>query len=153
MRNSLIVAALGLFLCFPLRAQTPLPYQQIVQYQKTAQTALQSQASQEGKDCPNAASMYDVNTCMRRVADQTNRDFDLFYQSLLSIISSNQDSADRLKKAEDQWMQYRQLTCDAIFDFYKPGTIAPSAQMQCEVQLTRSRMRDLEAIYHTPLHN
>jgi uncharacterized protein YecT (DUF1311 family) len=122
------------------------------QLQAAARAALQSQMSQEGKDCPDARTQYDQNTCIGQVLAATNHDFEIFYQNLLFQLAPNPSNQENLKRAQKQWEAYREDTCNAIDELYKGGTIRSSAVTGCEVQLTRSRMRDLNNIYATVLH-
>jgi uncharacterized protein YecT (DUF1311 family) len=133
--------------CSVAATQTP------AQYQEAAKKAFQSEIAQEGKDCANASTTYDENMCIGKVSDTTEQHFDTFYQNLLSLLAADPNNQARLKAAQTTWLKYRDESCSAISDFYKGGTIRPSAVVRCQIALTRSRMRDLNNLYYIPLHN
>jgi uncharacterized protein YecT (DUF1311 family) len=147
LRNSQIAGLVVLLGHAASGAQSP------AQYQKAASAALQSQLSREGKDCPGAHTTYDDNMCIGKVVEATHSDFDTFYRNLQLLLAVDSANANKLTQAQEQWLQYRKQTCDAIDELYRGGTIRPSAVMRCDIQITRSRMRDLDSIYYTVLHN
>lgn len=55
------------------------------------------------------------------------------------------------------WDKYRAITCDAMVRVYDlgtvkhPGSTEPNAQTRCLITLTRSRMKDLKALYEPSL--
>jgi len=128
-------------------AQGPL------QYQKAAQSALQNQRSREGKDCMDARTTADENNCIANSLALTQHDFDVFYHNLLSLLGPESTNREKLNDAQSQWERYRDKTCEAVGDLYSGGTIQPSAIIRCRIELLRSRMRDLDAVYHSVLHN
>jgi uncharacterized protein YecT (DUF1311 family) len=126
---------------------------QAKRYQDAAQTALQSQLSKEGKECAEAANTYEQNLCLDKAESRTEHDFDVFYQNLLALLNGESADQQKLKEAQAQWTQYKDKTCDAIDALYKGGTIRSLAVMRCEIEITRSRMRDLDYLYETILHH
>jgi uncharacterized protein YecT (DUF1311 family) len=138
---------LSALLLLPVRAQLP------DSYQKNAQTALQSQVSQIGKDCPDAKTTIEENGCIGGVGKKTKADFEAFYASLRALLSQKADAVSQLADSQDQWERYAQKACNAIDSFSQGGTIRFSAGEKCRIQLTRSRMQDLNALYNTTLHH
>ena len=122
-------------------------------YQKAAQAALQAQISREGKDCLDARTTADENNCLANAATMTQHDFDAFYGNLLSLLGSESANQQKLDEAQVQWVRYRDKTCEAIGYLYSGGSIQSSAITRCRIELIRSRMHDLDSVYHTILHN
>jgi uncharacterized protein YecT (DUF1311 family) len=143
------------FLCsllFHLELRT-LPAQSPQSDQSKAQAALHSQVSQIGKDCPNAKNTVEENSCIATVLQQTNSDFAVYYGRLRSLLRQSGEAAQQLDESQEEWEHYAQKACDAIDSFYREGTIRTSAVASCRIQLRRSRMRDLDALYYMPLHH
>jgi uncharacterized protein YecT (DUF1311 family) len=124
-----------------------------VTYQKAAGVALQSQLSKQGKDCPDAQTTRDMNACLAEVERTTKNDFETFYRNLGLLLESDETGLKKLQGSQDKWNEYAASACDAIDYLYREGSIRPSAVMACEIQLRRSRMQDLDLLYHTILHN
>ncbi len=131
----------------------PSLFGQVQKFQKDAQSALLSQQAKEGKDCLDAGTTYGENICIGKVEALTKQDFDRFYNSLVSLLAPEASNIKKLEDAQAAWVQYRAKSCDAIGHLYEGGTIRPSAVAGCEIALMRSRMRDLDNIYYTVLHN
>jgi uncharacterized protein YecT (DUF1311 family) len=137
-----------LFAILLLPAQAQLPDS----YRKSAQAALQSQVSQIGRDCPDAKTTIEVNGCILAVGKKTKADFETFYESLRALLGQNADAVSQLAGSQDQWESYTQKACNAIDSFFQGGSLRFSAAERCRIQLTRSRMQDLNALYYTTLH-
>lgn len=140
-----------LLLCFVLmrgvRAQEP------ASTQKAAATALQFEIAQMGKDCPEANDTLTANHCLAAVEAKTNADFRTFYDSLQSLLRSDFEAAAELNESQAQWEKYSASACEAISAFYLTASIRASAVARCHIQLARSRMQDLDALYNTTLHH
>ena len=131
----------------------PLSAQDRVSDQKKAQTALQDEVKQIGKDCPNTETTIEINSCIAEVERKTKLHFEAFYESLRSLLVLGSEAANQLDSSQAQWEKYRKQACDAIDSFYSGGTIRLSAATSCEIQLMRSRMQDLDVLYSSVLHN
>lgn len=127
--------------------------QQAASYQNGARGALYAEASHEGKDCPDAKTTSEENTCIAKVLTTTQNDFEIFYENLSALLGPMTANPQKLKEAQEQWLKYREKTCDAISFLYKGGSIQPSAATRCQIALTRSRMHELDSIYYSVLHN
>jgi len=119
--------------------------------QNKAKAALRSQVSQIGKDCPDAKTTIEGNSCYSMVEQQTRTDFAAFYGSLHSLLQGS-PAIGQLDSSQEEWEHYAQKACDAIDSFYHDGTIRLSAVLICRIQLRRSRMQDLDVLYSAPLH-
>ena len=119
-----------------------------VECQKAANAAFAAEAARIGKDCRGARNQREDTACEREAADTTERNLSDFYTALEGIVGS-----DALSGSHQAWLTYRKRQCDAIFAFYGRGTIAPSAQIRCQIALARSRMRDLDGLFDVQLHH
>ena len=122
-------------------------------YQNRAATALQFETGQIGKDCRDAKNTLESNSCLSAVVEKTKSNFRVFYESLHSLLNPDPDAARQLETSQAQWEKYSTSACDAIDAFYRSGSIRASAVTACHIQLTRSRMHDLDVLYNTTLHH
>jgi uncharacterized protein YecT (DUF1311 family) len=116
--------------------------------QQIAKSAFDAEMARVGRDCLTAQNQREENSCQQAAESTTARNYAAFSTAVEAIIGDT-----IWRKANDAWTLYRKRQCDAVFDFYSPGTIAPSARSRCMVEVTRSRMRDLNSLYETPLHH
>src|SRR5689334_9580204 len=137
----------SLFLVAASRAPHPPPAVQPrcgtpVACQKAANAAFEAESARIGKDCGGALNQREETLCLRQAADTTERNLSTFYIALEGIVGNQ-----TLRDSQQAWLSYRKRQCDAIFTFFGRGTIAPSAQIRCEMALARGRMRDLETLF------
>jgi uncharacterized protein YecT (DUF1311 family) len=132
-----------------LPTRTPTP----VELQRGARVAYDAEMAHEGHDCPDANTQYDENICLGRVVETTATNFASFYAALAGLMSGDAPSLQTLEDSQIAWSDYQQKACHAIETLFRGGTILPSAGMGCVIQLTRSRMRDLNMLYDLPLHH
>jgi uncharacterized protein YecT (DUF1311 family) len=121
-------------------------------YQRRAAAALQFEIAQIGKDCGNPKNTLDINNCLMTVAEKTQSNYRTFYASLRTLLKAGSEAALQLEKSQAQWEMYSTSACDAVDTFYRSGTIRVAAVTGCNIQLTRSRMQDLNVLYETVLH-
>jgi len=121
------------------------------QHVAAAVAALKAEQAKEGKDCTNTKSQYEDNICTAEVVKAADTSLSVFYDNLKAILG--RESQKDLQESQTAWLQYRTKACDAIFEFYKDGTIRKAEQARCETRLTRERMQDLDYLYESPLHH
>ncbi len=121
------------------------------QHVAAAVAALKSEEAKEGKDCLQARNQYEDTICTGQVAEAADRNLAVFYDNLKAIIGDN--AREKLQVSQEAWLDYRKKACEAVFEFYKGGTIRNAEQARCQTRLTRARMRDLDFLYETPLHH
>jgi uncharacterized protein YecT (DUF1311 family) len=102
-----------------------------------------------GEFCKEKKVLQDQNDCMEQAATQIKREFNRFFAKLAESIK-DEKSKTGLRLAQDRWSEYRDKSCSATFDFYASGVMRSIMERTCEIQLTRSRMKDLEVLYPKP---
>jgi len=98
--------------------------------------------------CKDAKTLQESNDCMEQAATSTKREFVRFFAKLTEGIK-DEKSKTELRVAQDRWTEYRDKSCSAAFDFYSSGVMRAIMEFTCEIQLTKSRMKDLDVIYHS----
>jgi uncharacterized protein YecT (DUF1311 family) len=116
----------------------------------TAAAALKTELAKNGKDCVQAHTQYEDTACTAQTAEAANRSLAIFFDNLNSILPK--DAQSTLLETQKAWSDYRKKACDAIYEFYRDGSIRDSERARCEIQLTRQRMQDLDFLYYGPLH-
>ncbi len=101
-----------------------------------------------GELCKDAKSLQESNDCMEQQAITAKREFNRYFAKLAEGIKDEKAKSE-LRLAQDRWSEYRDKSCSAAFDFYSSGVMRAIMEFVCEIQLTKSRMKDLEIIYHS----
>ena len=128
--------------------------------QRIADMAFQAEMEHEGADCPDSPTLEDRNECLNDTRVETYKNYAQFLAALREALidnSPNDSNALALDGTEVVWEKYRVIACDAMVKVYDAGTVkhpgsnAPNAQTRCLIRLTRSRMKDLKALYEPTL--
>ena len=106
---------------------------------------------------------YDINMCLAKEVEVTTANYKAYTSALRSAeaLSSPGESetgptgkpltpaqrSQNLDTVESAWNTFYEAQYSAAFDAYRGGTIAPSIQLNCNLQLIRDRMHELESIY------
>lgn len=98
--------------------------------------------------CKDAKTMEQSNDCMEQKAINERREFNRYFAKLTEAIKDEKAKSE-LRLAQDRWAEYKEKSCQAAFDFYASGVMRAVMEFACEIQLTRSRMKDLDMIYHS----
>lgn len=98
--------------------------------------------------CKDAKSLQESNDCMEQAAVATRREFNRYFAKLTESIKDEKAKTE-LRVAQDRWSEYKDKSCAAAFDFYASGVMRAVMEFVCEIQLTRSRLKDLDIIYHS----
>jgi uncharacterized protein YecT (DUF1311 family) len=98
--------------------------------------------------CKDSKTLQESNDCMEQAATTTKREFVRYFAKLTEGIK-DEKSKTELRVAQDRWTEYRDKSCSAAFDFYSSGVMRAIMEFTCEIQLTKSRMKDLDIIYHS----
>jgi len=127
-------------------------------------------AREKAGDCPNAVTTYDIDVCLGKevsITDQNLKQYEAIVRELIAsapeepggpgggpsgpALTSAQSAAE-FDDVEQAWYRYRTLACKAARDQLGGGSAAPSSEIQCDIDLDRSHMRELDSIYWLELH-
>ncbi len=135
------------------------------EFKKLGRRAYADEQAREKKgDCPKAMTTYDINMCLAKEVDVITANYKAYTSALRSAeaLSSTGESdavgptgkpltpaqrSQNFDTVESAWRTFYEAQCSAAFDAYRGGTIAPSVQLNCRLQLIRDRMHELESIY------
>jgi uncharacterized protein YecT (DUF1311 family) len=121
-------------------------------------------------ECQGANTTYDTNVCLDKEVATTAQNLTNYERLISELMASAPEmpgapaigptgpgltpveSAADFDRVEQAWRRYRDVACKAARDQVAGGTAAPSYEMQCEINLARSHMRELDSIYWLELH-
>ena len=130
-------------------------------------------AREQTGDCPGAQNTYDFNICYGNqvtITDQNLRRYEGTIQDLMAPMpqmpgkSANnmpgpagpsltpEQVQEEFDHVEEVWRQYRDSACTAAYQQFNGGTGGPSFEGQCELNLARDHMRELDMVYGHALH-
>lgn len=93
--------------------------------------------------CPGDTTL-EINDCMSAELAKAETDLKRYVAAARKRLKSESaDSPDAaaalvdLDKIETAWAAYREAQCNAVYDYWKSGTIRTSMALTCEIDLTR----------------
>jgi uncharacterized protein YecT (DUF1311 family) len=82
-----------------------------------------------------------MNACLANEYKKTDARLNADYKALLSVL----EDPSKLKKAQNAWLRFRNLTCDyETSGVGTVGTLYPTAEAACYIDVTEKRIRDLQ---------
>lgn len=140
----------------------------------TANAAYDAEMAREKeKTCPGVSTTFDVNMCLSRESDITDRNYKEFTKALRDILAmprpqgpgetipyigptgraaTPETSTAAFDTAEAAWKAYATAECGAVDTEWRGGTIVNSMVAECSLRITRSRMHELDVAYSARLH-
>jgi uncharacterized protein YecT (DUF1311 family) len=117
-------------------------------------------AREKAGDCHDARTTYDQNMCLGKAVEASTANLKAYVDEFRAIFAisfpeewrssgptGTRPTAEEFLKQFDrlgnQWNNYKDSLCEAMFSLNMGGTIAPSASARCELHLMRSHMREL----------
>ncbi len=138
---------------------------QVERFREIARSSYSAERSHEKSgECPKAFSTHEMVTCLDAEVRKTTANYRAYVGAIRSTealvspeeATTNQlpgsplrpeERAKQFDQVESAWQSFQKIQCQAAYDVYAPGTIAPVAQLTCELRLLRDRMSQLESIY------
>ncbi|MFW6296534.1 MAG: lysozyme inhibitor LprI family protein [Halothece sp.] len=98
----------------------------------------------ENIDCSNPQTQTEMNICAGSSAKKADDQLNAVYQELRKEISGTPQEQ-RLIKAQQKWIAFRDADCDYARKQYEGGSIEPTIYAGCIADSTEQRTKDLEA--------
>jgi uncharacterized protein YecT (DUF1311 family) len=94
--------------------------------------------------CGKNGTQAEANACAHREYQKAEADMNRVFDRLLGELAgySSKDQQ-KLRRAQEAWLQYRDATCDSESSIYEGGTIHPAVYYACLASVTRERGRRL----------
>ena len=110
--------------------------------------AFQVQA-EEKIDCKKAISTPDVNYCIGLELDKKEAVLEKYLAKSIERHSYDDVTVNSLKKSQQTWLKYREDYCNAIYDYWREGTIRGAMFLNCKIRLTKLRTHVIWSDYLT----
>jgi uncharacterized protein YecT (DUF1311 family) len=101
--------------------------------------------NEKDSPCPNAVTTLDMAQCFSKAKASSDEKLTALYKKVLSKLDGH--DADRLKKAQRLWAEYREANCSSERALYQGGSAAPVVYVACLDAMTRARTRELQKTY------
>jgi len=130
-------------------------------------TTLMAQQTRKPDDpehpCVNAMTQMELNQCAGEQYHKADARLNTIYRRLLEtmqkdladardrkdsdLIKYSEQGIEKLRAAENAWIQYRDLHCEAARHQYEGGSMSPMIWGFCMAETTLDRIRELKSAY------
>ena len=93
-------------------------------------------------DCANATTQFDLNQCAEQDWEAADAELNKVYRKLMD--QSGPEDKEGLRKAERDWIKYRDDSCASETSGSEGGSIHPMEESNCMADKTRARIRELK---------
>jgi len=97
--------------------------------------------SANAKDCEKEGSMSAVRACLESQGSET---VDTAYSNLINALKNNTEAMAAIKKAQNEWNNFRYSTCDYVATTYKGGRYSDDARTNCLAEFNEARVKILK---------
>ncbi len=105
-------------------------------------------ATATGADCEKATTQREIEECSRAEFENASRALETAYNGYLASLTGRE--CDLLGKAQEAWLRYREVNCEASAAVYAGGSLAGTELVACKERLTQERLAELKRIYEEP---
>ena len=89
--------------------------------------------------CEDVVSTVDISACLSGQLERESDRMDGYFAAVIEALQLSQSA----------WLAYRDAECSARYAWWSDGTIRGPKALQCRIDLTRERTRQLWAAYLT----
>jgi uncharacterized protein YecT (DUF1311 family) len=129
------------------------------------QSAKPEAQSPRANPCDNATTQADMDQCTAEEYRKADAHLNIVYKNLVRLLQKDADepqqpsggeqkkaeipAVQKLRAAQRQWIQYRDLHCGAVKAQYEGGSIAAMQWSACMTETTNHRTEELKHGYET----
>lgn len=90
--------------------------------------------------CPGSTTR-EVEQCLAADLVRADAELNRYYAAAVRRLTDERQQAalSELRASERAWIQHRDAECDAVWEYWKGGTIRGTFSTECRVRLTRDR--------------
>jgi uncharacterized protein YecT (DUF1311 family) len=100
--------------------------------------------------CEDKRTTLDISQCLSGELKKADAELNRSYEHASKGLKAA--DAERLRKAQRAWIDYRYAHCEAEFELWDGGTGGQIALPQCKLTLTKRRTAEIRETYKTENH-
>ena len=104
-------------------------------------------------DCDKVISTPEINECASLEFEKVDKELNAAYKEVMSSLSDDDpylaqryaDTKESLVAAQRLWIKFREEDCNAVFNYFRDGTISTAMQLSCMTEHTKLRTQQLKS--------
>jgi uncharacterized protein YecT (DUF1311 family) len=103
-------------------------------------------------DCDRVMTTPDINECARLDFEKADKELNAAYKIVINSLSKSEpgstqyrDTKNSLIAAQRLWISFRDKDCNAVFNYWRDGTIRTGLYLACKTDHTKLRTKQLQA--------
>jgi len=98
-------------------------------------------------ECLDGQSSREITLCYTKLLNQADADMKAKYQELEAPVKHLSVIDAALTKSQENWVAYRDQTCDAVRLHWLEGDLETVNVLSCKLTLTRERVSDIDNMF------
>lgn len=99
--------------------------------------------------CEKAINTVEETQCLSAELEKSNKTLTDYLAVAKERIARENSGKPQLDAAQAAWLQYRSAQCGDVYKYREAGTYRNRAELECEIELTRSRTHHIWKAYLT----
>lgn len=97
--------------------------------------------------CLHAKNSVEETQCLNQELDKANRVLAEYLSAAQDEINKQNSGKPQIGAAQDVWLKYRYAQCGDVYTYQEAGTYRYRAELECDIEVTRSRTHDIWSAY------
>jgi uncharacterized protein YecT (DUF1311 family) len=97
--------------------------------------------------CLHAKSTVEETQCLNQELEKANSVLAEYLNTAREQINKQNSGKPQIDAAQDAWLKYRYAQCGDVYTYQEAGTYRYRAELECDIEATRSRTHDIWSAY------
>jgi uncharacterized protein YecT (DUF1311 family) len=108
---------------------------------------LEAKAEKPQLLCLDAKNTVEETQCLNQELDKANKILTEYLTTAQAQINKQNSGKPQLSTTQEAWLKYREAQCGDVYTYEEAGTYRYRADLECEIEATRSRTHEIWSAY------
>ncbi len=97
--------------------------------------------------CLDSKNTLEETQCLNKELDKANKVLAEYLATAQAQINKQNSGKPQIAATQEAWLKYRQAHCGDVYTYEEAGTYRYRADLECEIEATRSRTHEIWSAY------
>jgi uncharacterized protein YecT (DUF1311 family) len=97
--------------------------------------------------CLDSKNTVEETQCLNKELDRANKVLAEYLATAQAQINKQNSGKPQIAATQETWLKYRQAQCGDVYTYEEAGTYRYRADLECEIEATRSRTHEIWSAY------